>query len=75
MSVQSQIDRISANVASTYSVLEEAGGSMPSARNSNNLPSTTAATLGAKLDKTTYEYNKELVIGSSGKVCIGKFPM
>lgn len=28
-----------------------------------------------KLDKTTYEYNKELAIGSSGKVCIGKFPM
>lgn len=27
-----------------------------------------------KLEKTTYEYNKELAIGSSGKVCIGKFP-
>ena len=27
-----------------------------------------------KLAKTTYEYNKELAIGSSGKVCIGKFP-
>lgn len=28
-----------------------------------------------KLDKTTYEYNKELALGSSGKVCIGKFSM
>lgn len=28
-----------------------------------------------KLDKTTYEFNKELNLGSSGKVCIGKFPM
>lgn len=28
-----------------------------------------------KLDKTTYEYNKELALGGSGKVCIGKFPM
>ena len=26
------------------------------------------------LPKTTYEYNKELALGSSGKVCIGKFP-
>ena len=31
--------------------------------------------LGSKLDKTTYEYNKELALGSTGKVCIGKFPM
>lgn len=28
-----------------------------------------------KLDKTTYEFNKELNLGGSGKVCIGKFPM
>ena len=27
-----------------------------------------------KLDKTSYEYNKELSLGSSGKVCIGVFP-
>lgn len=26
------------------------------------------------LPKTTYEYNKELAFGSSGKLCIGKFP-
>ena len=31
--------------------------------------------LNKKLEKTTYEYNSELAIGSSGKVCIGKFPM
>lgn len=31
--------------------------------------------LDSKLGKTTYEYNKELAIGSTGKVCIGKFPM
>ena len=31
--------------------------------------------LNGKLDKTTYEYNAELAIGSTGKVCIGKFPM
>ena len=31
--------------------------------------------LNKKLDKTTYEYNKELALGSTGKVCIGKFPM
>ncbi len=27
------------------------------------------------LPKTTYEYNKELALGSTGKVCIGKFSM
>jgi aspartokinase len=31
--------------------------------------------LNNKLEKTTYEYNKELTLGGSGKVCIGKFPM
>lgn len=31
--------------------------------------------LNGKLGKTTYEYNKELALGSTGKVCIGKFPM
>lgn len=30
--------------------------------------------IGSKLDKTTYEYNKELALSYSGKVCIGKFP-
>ena len=34
----------------------------------------TAADVGA-LTKTAYEYNVELAMGSSGKVCIGKFPM
>lgn len=33
------------------------------------------AELSKKLDKITYEYNKELALGSNGKVCIGKFPM
>lgn len=31
--------------------------------------------LNGKLGKTTYEYNAELALGSTGKVCIGKFPM
>lgn len=31
--------------------------------------------ISGKLDKTTYEYNKELAIGSTGKVLVGKFPM
>ena len=30
--------------------------------------------LDGKLSKTAYEYNKELALGSSGKVCIGVFP-
>ena len=34
-----------------------------------------SSAVAVKLDKTTYEYNKELALGSTGKVCIGKFPM
>lgn len=40
MSVQSEIERIQKNVASTYNVLEEAGAEMPQSRNTNNLPET-----------------------------------
>lgn len=43
MSVQSQIDRISGNVADTYSVLNEAGATMPQNRNTNNLAETAAS--------------------------------
>ena len=32
------------------------------------------ALVDGKVSKTTYEYNKELALGSTGKVCIGKFP-
>lgn len=31
--------------------------------------------ISGKLDKTTYEFNKELALGSNGKVCLGKFSM
>lgn len=37
MSVQSEIERISGNVADTYSVLEEAGSELPEEQNSDNL--------------------------------------
>lgn len=30
--------------------------------------------ISGKLDKTTYEYSKELSCGSNGRVCLGKFP-
>lgn len=40
MSVQSEIDRINGNVASTYSALSELGATMPEQRNSDNLPAT-----------------------------------
>lgn len=47
MSVQDQIDRISGNVASTYSVLESAGATLPDEQNSDNLAATVAAALGS----------------------------
>ena len=56
----------------------------PSAHNHNDLyygkadvytKTETNTELAKKLDKLTYEFNKELALGGSGKVCIGKFPM
>lgn len=43
MSVQSEIDRIKANVSSTYSVLESAGAEMPTEQSSDNLPGTASS--------------------------------
>ena len=40
MSIQSEIDRINGNVASTYSALSEMGATMPAQQNSDNLPGT-----------------------------------
>lgn len=40
MSVQSEIDRINGNVASTYTALSEMGATMPETQNSDNLPET-----------------------------------
>lgn len=42
MSIQSEIERISENIANTYSVLSEAGASMPQSRTSDNLAETAA---------------------------------
>lgn len=42
MSVESQIERIAKNVSDTYSVLEDLGATMPSARTSDNLAATAA---------------------------------
>ena len=50
MSVQSEIERITENVANTYSVLEEAGADMPETKNTVNLPET-AASISAVLYK------------------------
>lgn len=43
MSIQSEIERISENIASTYGVLASEGATMPTARNSDNLPDTAAS--------------------------------
>lgn len=61
MSVQSEIDRINENVASTYNVLEEAGAEMPQTRNTNNLPETVANFATASKRK----YGKLVVFGDS----------
>lgn len=38
MSIQSEIDRIKANIANAYSILERLGATIPDERNSDNLP-------------------------------------
>lgn len=43
MSIQSEINRIAQNIADTYSVLEAAGATMPTVRNSDNLAATAAS--------------------------------
>lgn len=56
--VREELDRIAQNIASTYSVLEEAGAEMPQEQNSNNLPETAAsisAVLYGKEQKLTEE--------------------
>ena len=42
MSIQSEINRINSNIASTYSALEQQGAAMPAALNSDNLAATVA---------------------------------
>lgn len=43
MSVQNQIDRITQNIASTYSELERKGATIPEAKSVDNLPGTAAS--------------------------------
>lgn len=43
MSVQSEIDRINGNIASTYSVLSDMGAATPAEANSDNLAATAAS--------------------------------
>lgn len=61
MSVQSEIDRINGNVASTYNVLEEAGAEMPQTRNTDNLPET-VANFATEIKQ---KYGKLVVFGDS----------
>lgn len=53
MTAQEQIDRVNKNIADTYAVLESKGATMPSARNSDNLPQTAASIVSAKWTEST----------------------
>lgn len=52
MSVQSEIDRISANISQTYSVLSDAGADIPETANSDNLPDTARSIKAVLYDRT-----------------------
>lgn len=48
----------------------------PTANSTNAVTSGGVKTaVDAKLDKTTHEWNKAIAFSSSGKLCVGKFPM
>lgn len=53
MSISSEIDRINANVANTYSALEGAGADMPSQQNTDNLPETVLTIKAVRYDEQT----------------------
>lgn len=53
MSVQSEIERISENVASTYSVLDELGVDMPAEQNTDNLAETAATVKAVRYNAQT----------------------
>ena len=71
MSISSEIDRINANVANTYSVLEGAGADMPAQQNTDNLPET-ASTIKAVLytEQTLTEEQKAQAIENIGAVSV-----
>ncbi|MBR3815140.1 MAG: hypothetical protein IKJ27_00265 [Clostridia bacterium] len=54
MSVQSEINRINQNVANTYTSLSGLGATVPSSKNSDNLPATVNS-LNGKLDADTVD--------------------
>lgn len=63
MSIQSELDRISGNIADTYAVLNDLGATMPSAQNSDNLAATAASiAVGAVVTESgtsgVYSYRK-----------------
>lgn len=43
MSIQSEINRIKSNIASTYSALSSLGATIPAEQNSDNLPGTASS--------------------------------
>lgn len=43
MSIQSEINRIKSNIASTYSALSSLGATIPTEQNSDNLPGTASS--------------------------------
>jgi hypothetical protein len=61
MIVQSEIDRINGNVASTYTALSEMGATMPAQQNSDNLPGTvrTVPQGGSKTVQTDWNQTDE----------------
>ena len=76
MSIQSEIDRINGNVASTYTALSEMGATMPETQNSDNLPGTvrTVPTGGGTSVQTDWNQTDETAPDFLKNKPFGDFP-
>lgn len=66
MSIQSEIDRISANVQSSLDVIRNAGVEVPTPSSSNDLPTLTEKMAGEKQDKLTGKQGQVVGFDSQG---------
>jgi len=62
-------------VSSNYSTLDHTHSDYALSNHTHSTYASTGHTHSDYLPKTTYEYSAELAMGSTGKVCIGKFSM
>lgn len=69
MSIQSQIERINANISDTYTALEGKGATMPSVRNTDNLASTVLSVKSGGFDETDLDNYQFITTADIDTIC------